>query len=235
MLEPLSRWPYVRFVKNLIMRYLTPLFFTVAVFLCPAPALTQTSESPTPVSSRGVAAPATIRPGDAVQITVWRNPELSGEFFVAGDGSIAHPFYQEVKVSGISPENAAERVQRFLEQYETSPRVRVDPLYRVSVGGEVRQPRLYTLRPEVSLSEAIDMAGGPTDRGRLRRVTLYRDGQLTKIDLTGTSPEAASMRVQSGDRIIVDRHTSVFRQIVLPTISVLGSVASIANAVRRLR
>jgi protein involved in polysaccharide export with SLBB domain len=209
------------------MRRALHLIALIATILITAPGFTQSSAAPLS-STAPAATTATIRPGDAIHISVWRKPELSGEFFVAIDGSIAHPLYQNVKVAGISAEAAAQRVQAFLEETETLPRVRVDPLYRVSVGGQVRQPRLYTLRPEVAISEAIDMAGGPTERGRLDRALLYRDGSIQYIDLSGSDPTVNEMRIQSGDRIIVERRRNIFREAVVP-LSVMGSIASIVN------
>jgi len=41
-----------------------------------------------------------LRPGDVLRITVWRHPEMSGEFVVAPDSTLVHPLYQVVKVAG---------------------------------------------------------------------------------------------------------------------------------------
>jgi protein involved in polysaccharide export with SLBB domain len=42
-----------------------------------------------------------LNPGDVVRITVWRKPELSGDFIIAGDGSVSHPLYRDVRVTGM--------------------------------------------------------------------------------------------------------------------------------------
>lgn len=206
----------------------TPLLLALlAAIGMPTKSFAQSGGAQSTDGNSAAASAAVIRPGDGLQITVWRRPELSGEFFVANDGSIAHPFYQEVSVGGVSIDVAAQRVQAFLELYETNPRVRVDPLFRVNVGGHVRMPRLYTLRPEYTIFDAINEAGGPTEQGRLSRVRLYRQGQVHTLDLSGANPSAAEMRIQSGDRIVVERSTNVFRDIIRPTISFAGSVASL--------
>ena len=53
-------------------------------------------------TAAGQQAPAvfTLKPGDMVRVTVWRKPELSGDFRVLADGSIAHPLYQAINVTG---------------------------------------------------------------------------------------------------------------------------------------
>jgi protein involved in polysaccharide export with SLBB domain len=215
-----------------------PIFLSIALavtLVLPATSLAQSSATPSIPRELNESASALIRPGDAVQITVWRKDELSGEFFVSTDGSIAHPFYQEVKIAGLSVHDATQRVQLFLEQYETSPRVRVDPIYRVSVAGEVRSPKLYHLRAEHTIYDAIDEAGGPTERGRRGRVRLYRDGGVFNLSIGGVNASAAEVRVQSGDRIVIERRIHVITDVIRPTVGFIGSVASITYAWRRLR
>ena len=41
-----------------------------------------------------------LRPGDMLRITVWRHPEMSGDFAVAPDSTLVHPLYQAVRVAG---------------------------------------------------------------------------------------------------------------------------------------
>jgi polysaccharide biosynthesis/export protein len=214
------------------------LFILLAILghtVAPVSATAQSQAPGEPTSTTVGPIAATIRPGDAVQISVWRKPELSGEFYVAGDGSISHPLYQDVKIAGVTPEVAAQRVQEFLLQTETNPRVRIDPIYRVSVGGEVRIPRLYNLRPEHTVSDAVHEAGGPTERGRVGRLRLYRNGEVHKLELDGADASAAEVLVQSGDRIIIERRMNVLLDVVRPTVSFIGSIASITYAWRRIR
>ena len=138
---------------------------------------------------------AMLAPGDMVRIEVWRQPELSGEFAIAADGSIRHPLYRDVQVAGVPLTTAEERLRSFLRQFETTPQFVISPLLAVAVGGEVRQPSLYNLPPEVSIAEAVARAGGPTERGRLSRVRLLRDGRELKLDLTQPDAELAQMPI----------------------------------------
>ncbi len=175
---------------------------------------------------------AALNPGDAVRITVWRKPELSGEFFVASDSSIAHPFYSEVKVGGIPFPLATERVKQFVRRVEASP-VLVEPLYQVMILGEVRNPKLYPVRPEVTIAQAIGLAGGTTERAALRQVQLLRGGQTFPVDLTQPGAGRAQLTIRSGDQIVVPRRTSVFRDYIAPAASVTSAVVALANLVIR--
>lgn len=174
-----------------------------------------------------------LRPGDAVRITVWRKPELSGEFAVAGDGSITHPLYRALRVTGMPLGTAEGRLRTFLQQYETNPEFVMEPLLHVAIGGEVVRPNLYTLRPETSVSNAVALAGGPTERGRRDRVRLLRDGGEVVLDLTRPQAGIAATSIRSGDQILVDRKRAVFRETIGPIITVVGATAAILNVILR--
>jgi polysaccharide export outer membrane protein len=171
---------------------------------------------------------AVLMPGDVVRITVWRRPELSGDFAVAADGSIRHPIYQAVKVAGVGIPAAEARLRDFLTRLESTPQFVLEPLFRVTVGGEVRQPNLYSLPQETSVSQAVAMAGGPTERGRLDRVVLQRDGREQVIDLNAPGFSAAHMPVRSGDRIFVARRRD-WRDYVVPIASTIAAGAAVVN------
>jgi len=174
-----------------------------------------------------------LRPGDALRITVWRNPELSGEFAIAGDGSITHPLYRSVRVTGIPLTAAEGRIRTFLLQLENNPEFVVEPLLHVAIGGEVVRPNLYTLRPETSVADAVALAGGPTDRGRRDHVRLLRDGGETVLDLTKPQAGMAAMPIRSSDQILVDRKRALFRETLGPIITVAGATAAILNVILR--
>lgn len=175
---------------------------------------------------------AVLRPGDAVRINVWRKPEMSGEFVVGGDGTLVHPLYRQVRVSGVPLATAEGSLRDFLTRYESAPQFAFEPLFRVFVGGEVRQPNLYLMRPETTLAQGVALAGGVSERGRLSRVRLVRDGRATVIDLTAAGDSAAQMPVRSGDQITVPRRSDILRDYVMPIASVTAAVATVVNLVR---
>lgn len=176
-----------------------------------------------------------LHPGDAVRITVWRQPELSGEFLVGQDGSIMHPLYRKLNVGGLPLIELEARVRTFLTQFGAQPDFVVEPLLRVAVGGEVDRPNLYSLSPGTTVSQAVAMAGGLTERGRADRIRLFRGGQLVYVDLTRAERGTASVPVESGDEIYVERRRAVFREYIIPVMSVLGATAAIVNVLTRDR
>lgn len=170
-----------------------------------------------------------LRPGDVVRITVWRKPELSGEFQVAADGTVGEPFYMSVTVAGVPFTEAAGRVRVHVERYESQPQVLVEPLFRVGVGGEVQRPDMYTFGRHVTVGQVVLLAGGPTPRGDARRVWLYRAGARLRVDLHSSDDPVARSPIRSGDYVEVERERQVVRDYVLPTLLAVGATASIAR------
>ncbi len=167
------------------------------------------------------------RPGDVSRLTVWRQPEFSGEFAIGPDGTIQHPLLSEVRVTGATRAQLAERIRQALQRYENDPRFVFQFLYRVSVGGEVRLPNLYALPAETTVSQAVAAAGGATEYAALDRVVLVRDGRETRINLRSPDPGVTEMRIRSGDQIRIGRRTSVLRDVVGPIAAVVSAAAAL--------
>jgi protein involved in polysaccharide export with SLBB domain len=181
---------------------------------------------------------ATLAPGDSVRIAVWRRPELSGDFVVGPDGSVTHPLLRTVKVGGVPQSTAEANVRSFLLRFDQDPQFVLEPLFRIAVTGEVNRPALFAANPQMSILEAIARAGGPTNNAARNRVRLLRYGPQGEqkefvIDMTRTEGGVGRSPIHSGDQIIVDRRKSFFRDILIPTLGVVGSVASIALLIDR--
>src|SRR6476661_3509710 len=132
------------------------------------------------VSAQSSAAVDGLNPGDQVRIAVWRNPELSGDFTVAANGTLTHPLYREIQVTGIPISAVEDRLRTFLSRYTTNPQFVISPLVKVVVSGEVRTPNVLSVPPETTVAQAIVLAGGPTAAAQLGHVRLLRDRQEIK-------------------------------------------------------
>jgi polysaccharide export outer membrane protein len=176
-----------------------------------------------------------VSPGDILRITVWRHPELSGEFPIAGDGTLLHPLYQRVQVVGVTLGVAKERLRELLATYEQDAQLTLQPLFPVSVGGEVRQPNLYRLPEGTTVAQAVATAGGPTERGRLDRVRLLRGQRVINFDLTSGVARTEGDRIVSGDQILVARQSnfSFVRDVIVPVTSVTAAVAAMISVSRQ--
>jgi polysaccharide export outer membrane protein len=173
----------------------------------------------------------TLSPGDVVRIEVWQQKAYSGEFPVADDGTIVHPLYRELRVAG-RPLNEVEGLFRdFLSRFLSNPTFSIQPLLRVVVAGEVRQPNIYTVPPGTTVAQVIAMAGGPTDRGRLDDVRLIRNATSTKLDLTRPDANATHEVIHSGDEILMGRRRNIMQDIVAPSSSILAALASVTSVI----
>lgn len=187
-----------------------------------------------PGSGQAVPAAAPVlNPGDVVRITVFRKPELSGEVVIAADGTLRHPLYRDIPVVGLALTDAEARIRERLSRYEVNPQFVIEPLLRVSVSGQVRQPSLYSLAPETTVAQAVALAGGVTDQGRMDRVRLIRGGQEIRVDLQSTREGPAQSPVRSGDQIVVDRRVNVFREYIAPSGGIAAALVALINLVTR--
>ena len=182
----------------------------------------------------GTSADAVLMPGDVVRIQVWQKPEFSGDFAVGADGTISHPLYRAVQATGVSFQEVNNRIGQFLRRFDANPQFVAEPLMRVTVRGEVVRPNVYMLPPNTSLAQALSTAGGANERGKRDQLTLVRDGAPSAIDLAAAAGPARQP-VRSGDELVVERNRSVFREFILPAVTVIGAVAASISVILRAK
>jgi len=179
------------------------------------------------------AAPAspTLQPGDHVRIAVLgEDPNLSGEFEVAPDSTLKHPLYSQVKVVGVPLPMLKERFASFLRRFQKEPQLQVEPLFKVGVRGEVRNPNIYFLAPETTVAEAVTHANGPTERADVDRVTVLREGGTLSLNLSPVASNQDLHTVRSGDQINVAARRNVMSGIGV-VVPLLGVTASLLSAI----
>jgi protein involved in polysaccharide export with SLBB domain len=174
-----------------------------------------------------------LNPGDQIRIVVFRQPELSGDFFVAGNGTVIHPLYREVQVTGVPLSVVEDRLRVFLSKYETNPQFVIQPLVKIVVGGEVKSPNIYMVPPETTIAQAVALAGGQTDKGLLDDVRIIRDRQVVKVDVSKPESDAQLLKIRSNDQILVGRRNKTFLDYVTPITSTLAAAAAITSVIRR--
>jgi len=149
-----------------------------------------TSEIPLPADPTNVDKDYRIGVDDRVQVTVWRNPELSIAGPVRPDGKITVPLIGDVEAGGRTPPEVAETIKKQLSVYIRDPNVAViitelrshEFLSRVRVTGAVRTPRSFPYRQGMTVLDAVLEAGGVNDFASPNRTKLYRK-RNDKIDV----------------------------------------------------
>lgn len=181
-----------------------------------------------PQSPNGSSA-ATLRVGDALRITVWRHADFSGEFVIGPDSALVHPVYQSVKVAGAPLAVVEERLRSLLVTYDQTVQLVLEPLFPVTVAGEVRLPNLYRFPQGTTLAQAVALAGGPTELGRLDKVRVIRRDSTVVVNLGSGYSRYESLTIASGDQVIVARRSdfNLLRDLMYPLASFTAAVAAV--------
>lgn len=132
--------------------------------------------------------------GDKVRVTVYNEPNLSGEYALSSAGRIAFPLVGTVDANGRTVEDLSRILtDRIADGYMTDPKVSVEVLnYRpYYILGEVQRPGQYPYVAGMSIEQAVAAAGGFSYRANARRVNLRR------------TPEPAEKSVELNARQVV--------------------------------
>ena len=121
-----------------------------------------------------------LGPSDVLHISVWRNPELSGDTSVRPDGTISVPLVGDLRAAGRTPGQVrAELIQRmatFIKEEAAIVTVVVAGInsYRFVMSGNVEKPGAYGATHYVTVVEALAMAGGPNRFGNPENTVIIR-------------------------------------------------------------
>jgi protein involved in polysaccharide export with SLBB domain len=132
-----------------------------------------------PVASGAAEAPEyRLGAGDRIRVTVFRQPNLSGQLQLDGQGYLAMPLVGEVAANRLTPRDLEDAIEaRFREEdYLIDPHVSIEVLtYRpFYILGEVRRPGQYPYENGMTMINAIALAGGYTDRAQTATVIVKR-------------------------------------------------------------
>ena len=117
-----------------------------------------------------------VQVGDQVALFVDGNQELTDTFTVRAGPVLYIPSIGDVPVGGLLRSEMEARVAEHLGRYIVRPVVRVQPLIRVAVAGEVGAPGYYTVPSESLVTDVLMTAGGPSRTADLRGVYVERRG-----------------------------------------------------------
>ncbi len=142
--------------------------------------------------------------GDHLEITVYGQDQISGKYIIDSNGEIALPLIQSIPAKGLSISELKDNIQTALSpKYLKDPKVSIQIIkYRdIYILGEVRNPGKFSYVPNMTLLQAIAVAGGHTYRAQEDRAEITRETQ--EGVQTFTAPGKSF--VEPGDTIIVKR------------------------------
>ncbi len=194
-----------------------------------APAQAQDSASvPTP---RNV---GVMRPGDVLDIAVYREREMTGKYLLDSRGVVQIPGLGDIVAAGLTPTEVKQRLaEQLVRRGVANPEIAVSPLVRVSVLGEVRSPALYPVDPGTSLIQLLTIAGGPTDRANLRGAYVVREAQRFPVNLESAlrGSSAGRVVVYSNDVLVVPRRGGLTRENVSFFLTAASTILTIATLI----
>jgi polysaccharide export outer membrane protein len=157
-----------------------------------------------------------IGPGDALQIFVWRNPELTTSVPVRPDGKISTPLVEDMPAVGKTPTQLARDIEKVLAVYVKQPQVNVivtqpaSAYSQVKVIGQVLHASAVPYREGMTVMDAVLAVGGLTtfaagNRAQLVRTVGGKQIELrVKLDaLLNHGDMSQNLPVRPGDVLVV--------------------------------
>lgn len=183
------------------------LYFSLHLQLLYSVMLVAPSGAQTEVRSSGV-----IARMDNVDIRVFREDDLATRGQLSADGTISVPLIGSVKLLGLTTDQAALLIERKLaDGYLVKPEVSVSIEARIrrtiTVLGQAQRPGVFEIptHRQLSLVEAIGMAGGSTRIANVKKVNLKRaSGQVLTLNLADiTTGKGKDIPLFDGDVITI--------------------------------
>jgi polysaccharide biosynthesis/export protein len=145
---------------------------------------------------------------DVVEVSVWKEPDLSRTVPIRPDGKITLPLLGDVKAEGLTPRELEVTVQKQLAALVRDPRVTVlvhdvnGP--RVYVTGMVGHPGAFPLRNTMGVLQALALAGGLAEFADRDTIQVLRaDGRRLEVGYQDLVTGRSRVTLGPGDTVVV--------------------------------
>ena len=151
---------------------------------------------------------------DVLDISVWKETELTRTVPVRPDGKISLPLLNDVQAAGLTPTQLANQITESLKKYVTNPQVTVIVSQinsqRIYILGEVTRAGAYPLLPNMTILQGLSSAGGFTQFANLKKIYMFRteNGKQVKFpfnykDVVNGKSIEENVLLKAGDTIVV--------------------------------
>ena len=156
----------------------------------------------------------TVKAGDMLAISVWKEPDLQKETLVRPDGSFSFPLVGEVDAKGKTVADLNKTISQRLTKFISDPVVTVSIQEikgnKVYVIGQVNKPGEFIMNPSVDVMQALSMAGGMTPFAQVGDIVVLRRTPTGKQSLPFRYNDVVKGRrmdqnidLQAGDVVVV--------------------------------
>jgi len=154
-----------------------------------------------------------LQVGDKLRIEVYKDTQLSQSVQIRPDGKITLPLVGDIAAMGLTPIDLRERIATSLKDYMNNPVVTVIVVEGTSptayVVGEVNHPGPVVLQTNMTVLQALAVAGGLKDFADAKNIRILRKGIAGqqsipfnyKDAIKGTGP--SGVYLQAGDTVVV--------------------------------
>ncbi|MCP9452173.1 MAG: polysaccharide export protein [Nitrospira sp.] len=163
-----------------------------------------------------------IGPEDVLDVSVWKNTDLSRTVVVRPDGKISLPLIGDVVAVGMTATQLADVISDRLREYKENPQVSIVVKeinsYAIYVLGEVAHPGKYPLKSKTTLLQAITLAGGFTPTAVRNKIVVFRFGEngqkdikikVNYDDIILRDGSSQNLVLAPGDTIVIPSETMV--------------------------
>jgi len=155
-----------------------------------------------------------VLPGDILEISVWKEPELQMEVLVRPDSAFSFPLAGDISTKGLSVLGLQAELTERLSRYISNPVVTVSVKSvlgnKIYVIGQVNRPGEFVVNPQVDVMQALSMAGGVTAFADTNDIKILRRNGATQIAISFKYNDVLKGRdleqnivLQSGDIVVV--------------------------------
>lgn len=148
-----------------------------------------------------------LKPLDGIRITIFNIPEsVSGEYYVLENNTLKLPFLDPIDNHSKPYEVLKNEITEKYNSIYREPELAIQPLYRVTVLGEVRNPGAYYITGVETITDVIGIAGGETQDSDLSEVIVTRNNSEITIDMEEILEDGATendIKILPGDKIYV--------------------------------
>lgn len=156
-----------------------------------------------------------IGAGDILEITIWKEPDLSREgVLVRTDGKISFPLLNDVQAAGLTPLEMKKNMESGLKDFISNPFVTITvkspESQKIYILGEVSNTGEYPLTKNLTVLQAFALAGGFTEWASKKEIILMRkEGGKDKIyrinykNIIKGKDLSQNLKLKADDTIIV--------------------------------
>jgi polysaccharide export outer membrane protein len=190
--------------------------FLLSMALCGALAPSARAAPPPPPARAALPdAGYTVKPGDILAVSVWKEPDLQGPVLVRPDGAFSFPLAGQMDARGKTVQELQQMVTERLKKFISDPVVTVSIQEikgnKVYVIGQVNKPGDFIVNPRVDVMQALSMAGGTTPFAALGDIMILRrteGGQQQALPFRYTDVIRGrnldqNITLQAGDVVVV--------------------------------